>query len=138
MQVNRTPQAFDMIISKFDLRTIWHLSKFNCYSSILEQLLHQLQGKKKTGDTLLTKSKYRREDTRCKSTLHMQSISYEFKQVITTNTKSRRKFTCTSCGPASLRKVAFVCAAQARAMRVFPVPGGPYKRTPFGGRMPNF
>eukprot|EP00961_Rhodomonas_salina_P165879 2235299-Rhodomonas_salina.1 len=43
---------------------------------------------------------------------------------------------CTSCGPASLRKHAFVCAAHARAMRVLPVPGGPYSSTPFGGRMP--
>lgn len=37
---------------------------------------------------------------------------------------------CTSCGPASLRNVAFVCAAQALAKSVFPVPGGPYSRTP--------
>uniref|UniRef100_A0A2M4ACQ5 Putative ribosomal protein s8 n=2 Tax=Anopheles triannulatus TaxID=58253 RepID=A0A2M4ACQ5_9DIPT len=45
---------------------------------------------------------------------------------------------CTSCGPASLRKVDFVWAAQARARSVLPVPGGPYSRTPFGGRMPRF
>jgi len=32
--------------------------------------------------------------------------------------------------------VALVCAAQALAIIVFPVPGGPYKRTPFGGRIP--
>lgn len=31
-----------------------------------------------------------------------------------------------------------VCAAQARASRVFPVPGGPYIRTPFGGWIPKF
>jgi len=37
---------------------------------------------------------------------------------------------CTSCGPASLRKVASVWAAQARARRVLPVPGGPYIRAP--------
>jgi hypothetical protein len=30
---------------------------------------------------------------------------------------------CTSCGPASLRKVALVWAAHARAMSVLPVPG---------------
>jgi len=46
--------------------------------------------------------------------------------------------TWTSWGPANLRKVAFVCAAQARAIKVFPVPGGPYKSTPLGGRIPNF
>mmetsp|Transcript_31688 Transcript_31688/g.75270 ORF Transcript_31688/g.75270 Transcript_31688/m.75270 type:complete len:240 (+) Transcript_31688:130-849(+) len=43
---------------------------------------------------------------------------------------------CTSCGPASLRNVALVCAAQARAMSVLPVPGGPYSRTPLGGLIP--
>eukprot|EP01139_Manchomonas_bermudensis_P023509 Amastigsp_a841213_423.p3 type:complete len:199 gc:universal Amastigsp_a841213_423:1309-713(-) len=32
---------------------------------------------------------------------------------------------CTSCGPASLRKHALHSAAQARAVKVFPVPGGP-------------
>lgn len=31
-----------------------------------------------------------------------------------------------------------VWAAQALASRVFPVPGGPYIRTPFGGWMPRF
>ena len=84
---------------------------------------------------------------------------------------------CTSWGPASFRKVAWVwwewglwsqakgtmrgrfgpavlssarflctpsqvltlvCAAQARASRVFPVPGGPYISTPFGGWIPKF
>ncbi len=40
----------------------------------------------------------------------------------------------TSWGPASLRKVAFVWAAQARARRVLPVPGGPYIRAPGGGK----
>jgi hypothetical protein len=44
---------------------------------------------------------------------------------------------CTSCGPASLRKVALVCAAHARASSVLPVPGGPYSSTPLGGRMPS-
>ena len=44
---------------------------------------------------------------------------------------------CTRRGPASLRKQALVCAAHARAMSVLPVPGGPYSRTPFGGRMPS-
>mmetsp|Transcript_7463 Transcript_7463/g.17077 ORF Transcript_7463/g.17077 Transcript_7463/m.17077 type:complete len:210 (+) Transcript_7463:320-949(+) len=43
---------------------------------------------------------------------------------------------CTSCGPASLRKVALVAAAQARAIMVLPVPGGPCIRTPLGGWMP--
>jgi hypothetical protein len=32
--------------------------------------------------------------------------------------------------------VAFVCAAQALALIVFPVPGGPYLRTPLGGLIP--
>mmetsp|Transcript_18578 Transcript_18578/g.53054 ORF Transcript_18578/g.53054 Transcript_18578/m.53054 type:complete len:233 (+) Transcript_18578:568-1266(+) len=43
---------------------------------------------------------------------------------------------CTSCGPASLRKMALVWFAHARASNVFPVPGGPCSRTPLGGRMP--
>mmetsp|Transcript_2305 Transcript_2305/g.6641 ORF Transcript_2305/g.6641 Transcript_2305/m.6641 type:complete len:273 (+) Transcript_2305:1-819(+) len=43
---------------------------------------------------------------------------------------------CTSCGPANLRNVAFVAAAHARAIIVFPVPGGPCMRTPLGGWMP--
>mmetsp|Transcript_39935 Transcript_39935/g.124418 ORF Transcript_39935/g.124418 Transcript_39935/m.124418 type:complete len:210 (+) Transcript_39935:247-876(+) len=43
---------------------------------------------------------------------------------------------CTSWGPASLRKVALVAAAHARAIIVLPVPGGPCMRTPFGGWMP--
>ena len=37
---------------------------------------------------------------------------------------------CTSWGPASLRKVDLVCAAQALASRVLPVPGAPYSSTP--------
>mmetsp|Transcript_81188 Transcript_81188/g.173773 ORF Transcript_81188/g.173773 Transcript_81188/m.173773 type:complete len:210 (-) Transcript_81188:584-1213(-) len=43
---------------------------------------------------------------------------------------------CTSWGPANLRKVALVAAAQARAIMVFPVPGGPCIKTPLGGLMP--
>lgn len=43
---------------------------------------------------------------------------------------------CTSWGPASFRKVALVCAAQALASRVLPVPGGPYSSTPLGGLIP--
>mmetsp|Transcript_7465 Transcript_7465/g.15638 ORF Transcript_7465/g.15638 Transcript_7465/m.15638 type:complete len:271 (-) Transcript_7465:492-1304(-) len=43
---------------------------------------------------------------------------------------------CTSCGPASLRKIASVCLAHARASSVLPVPGGPWRRMPFGGLMP--
>ena len=45
---------------------------------------------------------------------------------------------CTSCGPASLRKVQLVSAAMARAMRVFPTPGGPYRRHPLGALIPSF
>jgi hypothetical protein len=37
---------------------------------------------------------------------------------------------CTSWGPASLRNVDFVWAAQALANNVFPVPGAPYNNTP--------
>mmetsp|Transcript_3192 Transcript_3192/g.4600 ORF Transcript_3192/g.4600 Transcript_3192/m.4600 type:complete len:221 (-) Transcript_3192:186-848(-) len=36
----------------------------------------------------------------------------------------------------TLRKVAFKLHASARAKSVFPVPGGPYKSTPFGGLIP--
>mmetsp|Transcript_15003 Transcript_15003/g.43244 ORF Transcript_15003/g.43244 Transcript_15003/m.43244 type:complete len:323 (-) Transcript_15003:28-996(-) len=45
---------------------------------------------------------------------------------------------CTNCGPASFRNVALVAAAQARAIIVFPVPGGPCMSTPLGGLMPMF
>ena len=37
---------------------------------------------------------------------------------------------CTNCGPASFKNVDLVCAAQARASSVLPVPGGPYSNTP--------
>ena len=37
---------------------------------------------------------------------------------------------CTNCGPASLRNVDLVWAAQALARSVLPVPGGPYSNTP--------
>mmetsp|Transcript_44313 Transcript_44313/g.110202 ORF Transcript_44313/g.110202 Transcript_44313/m.110202 type:complete len:267 (+) Transcript_44313:443-1243(+) len=43
---------------------------------------------------------------------------------------------CTSCGPASLRKHALVRAAHALAIRVLPVPGGPYINAPLGGLIP--
>mmetsp|Transcript_49545 Transcript_49545/g.112472 ORF Transcript_49545/g.112472 Transcript_49545/m.112472 type:complete len:296 (+) Transcript_49545:497-1384(+) len=36
----------------------------------------------------------------------------------------------------TLRNVAFTLDAKARARSVFPVPGGPYRSTPFGGLMP--
>ena len=36
------------------------------------------------------------------------------------------------------KALTLVCAAQARASRVFPVPGGPYISTPFGGWIPKF
>mmetsp|Transcript_14537 Transcript_14537/g.29057 ORF Transcript_14537/g.29057 Transcript_14537/m.29057 type:complete len:238 (-) Transcript_14537:573-1286(-) len=45
-------------------------------------------------------------------------------------------YICTNCGPESFRNTAPVFLAQARARRVFPVPGGPYKSTPLGARMP--
>lgn len=43
---------------------------------------------------------------------------------------------CTSSEPITLMKHASVLLATARAQRVFPVPGGPNSRTPFGGSMP--
>lgn len=36
------------------------------------------------------------------------------------------------------KALTLVCAAQARASSVFPVPGGPYISTPFGGWIPKF
>lgn len=47
-------------------------------------------------------------------------------------------YICTRLDPASFRKVAFVCPAQALAIMVLPVPGGPNMRQPFGGLMPIF
>ena len=44
----------------------------------------------------------------------------------------------TSSEPTTSMKVAFVLWATAFANKVLPVPGGPYKRTPFGGLMPTF
>lgn len=40
--------------------------------------------------------------------------------------------------PASFKNVALVWPAQARAIMVFPVPGGPYIRHPLGGLIPIF
>lgn len=47
-------------------------------------------------------------------------------------------YICTKLVPASLRKVALVCPAQALAIIVLPVPGGPNIKQPFGGRIPIF
>jgi len=55
----------------------------------------------------------------------------------TAQPEAQRPRACTSCGPASLRNVALVCAAHARASSVLPVPGGPYSSTPLGGLMPS-
>ena len=43
----------------------------------------------------------------------------------------------TSSDPMTRMKVASVRLATARAQRVLPVPGGPYKRAPLGGSIPN-
>ena len=43
---------------------------------------------------------------------------------------------CTSSEPMTLMKQASVRFATARAHSVFPVPGGPYIKTPFGGSIP--
>lgn len=37
---------------------------------------------------------------------------------------------CTNCGPANFKNVDLVCAAQALASNVLPVPGAPYRSTP--------
>jgi len=42
----------------------------------------------------------------------------------------------TSWGPANFKNVAFVYAAHALAIKVLPVPGGPYIKRPFGGLIP--
>jgi len=44
---------------------------------------------------------------------------------------------CTSSDPETLMKVQSVWCATARASSVFPVPGGPYMRTPLGCAMPS-
>jgi len=44
----------------------------------------------------------------------------------------------TSSDPITRMKVASVLLATALAHKVFPVPGGPYKRTPLGGSIPKF
>lgn len=46
------------------------------------------------------------------------------------------KYFCTNYEPTTLIKVAVVMFATALAIIVFPVPGGPYMRTPFGGSIP--
>ena len=45
-------------------------------------------------------------------------------------------YICTRLDPANFRKVALVWPAQARAIMVFPVPGGPNIKQPFGGLIP--
>ena len=45
---------------------------------------------------------------------------------------------CTSSEPITLIKQASVLFATALAHSVFPVPGGPNRRTPFGGSIPKF
>lgn len=45
---------------------------------------------------------------------------------------------CTNSDPITLMNVASVLLATALAHRVFPVPGGPKRRTPFGGSIPRF
>lgn len=42
----------------------------------------------------------------------------------------------TNSDPMTRMKQASVRLATARAHRVFPVPGGPYNKTPFGGSIP--
>jgi len=44
----------------------------------------------------------------------------------------------TSSDPMTRMKQASVLLATARAQRVFPVPGGPNRSTPFGGSIPRF
>ena len=44
----------------------------------------------------------------------------------------------TSWGPANFKKDACVCDAHARAKSVFPIPGGPWSKTPLGGWIPRF
>lgn len=46
------------------------------------------------------------------------------------------KYFCTNSEPTTLIKVAVVMLATALAIMVFPVPGGPYINTPFGGSIP--
>mmetsp|Transcript_21409 Transcript_21409/g.45132 ORF Transcript_21409/g.45132 Transcript_21409/m.45132 type:complete len:230 (+) Transcript_21409:306-995(+) len=46
------------------------------------------------------------------------------------------RYFCTNSDPTMLMNVAFVAPATALAIIVFPVPGGPYKRTPRGGSIP--
>ena len=45
---------------------------------------------------------------------------------------------CTNSEPMTRMKHASVLFATARAKRVFPVPGGPNRRTPLGGSIPSF
>jgi hypothetical protein len=47
-------------------------------------------------------------------------------------------YICTRLDPANFKKVALVCPAHALAIIVFPVPGGPNIRHPFGGLIPIF
>mmetsp|Transcript_5497 Transcript_5497/g.9329 ORF Transcript_5497/g.9329 Transcript_5497/m.9329 type:complete len:208 (+) Transcript_5497:127-750(+) len=46
-------------------------------------------------------------------------------------------YLCTSSEPITLMKQASVLLATALAVKVFPVPGGPYRRTPLGGSIPS-
>lgn len=54
-----------------------------------------------------------------------------YKKILTSPT-----YFCTNSEPITRMKQASVLFATARAQRVFPVPGGPKRRTPFGGSIP--
>lgn len=60
--------------------------------------------------------------------------AYQFKSLSLTSPT----YFCTSSDPITLIKQASVLFATALAQRVFPVPGGPYNRTPLGGSIPKF
>ena len=75
------------------------------------------------------------------STSSMNKIAGAFSRAITNSSRTIRApspmYFCTSSDPETRMKQQSVWCATARARSVLPVPGGPYKITPFGCAMPS-
>src|ERR1700712_697658 len=70
----------------------------------------------------------------------MKMIAGEFSRAIRNSSRTIRgpspKYFCTNSDPLTRMKLAVVLFATAFTSMVFPVPGGPYNKTPRGGSIP--
>ena len=69
---------------------------------------------------------------------HLSLVSLPFPFLPSSHSPTSPTYFCTSSDPMTRMKHASVLLATALARRVFPVPGGPNRRTPFGGSIPSF